>query len=246
MACTGLAISAKIEEWLTLGDEYSNLYTALEELYKQFKDAPILGSLINPQASLKKDDMFELNWEEVGPLLTRALSEKRDDEKSEMGIVAYGLAKSASILVNKYHWILTNVPYLGRGNQNQVLMNYCENYYPEGSRDLAYSFFQRMVELLNNNGIISVVWPQGWLFQPYLKKFRKWMLSNNAVSVIAGLGAGAFETISGEVVNVSLLITVENSGNNGGFYHAIDLTLMAIDSPPQSMKNAVNQLFLTG
>jgi len=29
-------------------------------------------------------------------------------------------------------------------------------------------------------------------------------------------------------------------------YHDLDLTLMVIDSPPQSMKNAVIQLFLTG
>ena len=40
---------------------------------------------------------------------------------------------------------------------------------------------------------------------------------------------------------------VINDGNVGiGPNSDADLTLMAIDSPPRSMKNAVNELFLTG
>jgi hypothetical protein len=35
------------------------------------------------------------------------------------------------------------------------------------------------------------------------------------------------------------------SGGYDGIGGKVVLTIMAIDSPPQSMKNAVNQLFLT-
>ena len=67
VACSGLSISAKKEEWLALAGDNTNLRLALEELYKQFKDAPVLGSLINPETSLGKGSLFELKWEEVGP-----------------------------------------------------------------------------------------------------------------------------------------------------------------------------------
>src|SRR5690606_8623047 len=40
VACSGLSISAKKEEWLALAGDNTNLRIALEELYKQFKDAP--------------------------------------------------------------------------------------------------------------------------------------------------------------------------------------------------------------
>ncbi len=41
VACSGLSISAKKEEWLALAGDNTNLRMALEELYKQFKDAPV-------------------------------------------------------------------------------------------------------------------------------------------------------------------------------------------------------------
>lgn len=54
VACSGFAISAKREDWLALASDNRNLRLALEELYNQFKDAPILGSLINLETSLGK------------------------------------------------------------------------------------------------------------------------------------------------------------------------------------------------
>jgi len=48
LACCGFAISAEKGEWLALAGGNRNLHIALELLYNQFKDAPVLGSLINP------------------------------------------------------------------------------------------------------------------------------------------------------------------------------------------------------
>lgn len=113
LACSGLSISAKKEEWLALAGDNTDLRVALEELYRQFRDAPILGSLINPEASLSKGSLFELTWEEVGPLLSQALAEEKDEEKSEIGVIARGVSKSSSLLSRKFELIITNVPYLG-------------------------------------------------------------------------------------------------------------------------------------
>ena len=76
----------------------------------QFKDSPVLGSLINPEAGLGKAALFELKLEEVRPLLSKALAGERDDEKNEMGVVARGISNAASLLVDKYNLVLTNVP----------------------------------------------------------------------------------------------------------------------------------------
>jgi len=72
----------------------------LEEIYNQFKDAAVLGSLINPEIGLAKGSLFEMKWDEVAPLLTKALSREKDDERIEMGVVAQGLTKAASLLTN--------------------------------------------------------------------------------------------------------------------------------------------------
>ncbi len=205
VACSGLAISAKKEEWLALAGDNTNLRQVLEELYKQFKDAPALGSLINPTLSLGKGSLFELKWEEVGPLLTKALSGENED-KSEIGIVAQGITKAASVLTNKYDWIVTNVPYLARGNQDDIIKDYCGINYPKSQQDLANVFIERCIGLSKVNGVISAVTPQNWLFRSRYEDHREFLLRSTVWKMLARLGPGAFDTISGHVVQAVLVM----------------------------------------
>ena len=207
VACSGLAISAKKENWLALAGDDINLQYALDELFNQFKDAPMLGSLINPEIGLGKGSLSDMNWGELGPLLTKALSGEKDDEKTEMGVVAQGIAKAALLLAEKYHWVITNVPYLARGKQSETLREYCENHYKEAKNDLATVFLDRCLELCAKGGTSSLVMPQNWLFLISYRKFREKLLKNDTWHQIARLGPGAFETISGEVVK-AILITL--------------------------------------
>jgi len=87
VACSGLAISAKKDEWLALAGENAGLRVALEELYKQFKDAPVLGSLINPETGLTKNPMFEIKWELIleGEAPYDIFSRWKSIEKQPMG-----------------------------------------------------------------------------------------------------------------------------------------------------------------
>ena len=205
VACSGLSISAKKDEWLALSGDNTNLRLVLKEFYKQFKDAPVLGSLINPKASLDKVSLFELKWEEVGPLLTKALAGKKEDEKSEIGVVAKGIAKAASILAGTYQLVVTNVPYLGRGGQSETLIDFSNKHYSEGSSDLATVFLLRCLDFCATNGTSSLVCSQYWLFLKSYEDLRNKLLTTSKFNGIARLGPRAFETISGEVVNVALV-----------------------------------------
>ena len=206
VACSGLSISAKKGEWLALAGDNTNLRIALEELYKQFKDAPVLGSLINPEASLGKGSLFELKWEEVGPLLTKALKNANDDESNELAVVAKGLSLAAHNLASKYSLVFTNVPYLARGKQNDDLAEFILNRYEIAKTDLAAVFMLRGIELLTRDGVISFVEPQNWLYQAYYRKFRKHLLDKHSILLNFSLGPGAFGEITGEVVKPALTI----------------------------------------
>ncbi|MEA1969375.1 MAG: hypothetical protein U9N77_14305, partial [Thermodesulfobacteriota bacterium] len=48
IACSGLSIASNKKEWLSLAGDDTNLSLALDTLYNQFNNAPVLGSLINP------------------------------------------------------------------------------------------------------------------------------------------------------------------------------------------------------
>jgi len=206
MACSGLAINAKKEEWLTLSDGDSNLQSALEVIHDQFANAPVLGSLLNPEAWLDKGTLFTPKWAEIAPLLNRAFSSENNAEITEMSVTAYGMAVAANIMAGRYHWVITNVPYLSRSKQGEVLRRFCEENYPEAKNDLANVFLDRCLEFCEHGaGTVSVVLPQNWLFLGSYQMFREKLLRSDMWRMLARLGSGAFETISGEVVNVALL-----------------------------------------
>jgi hypothetical protein len=224
VACSGLAINAKKEDWLTLAGDNTNLRLVLEELYKQFKDAPVLGSLINPKASLGKGSLLEMKWEDVSPLLTKALSREKDDDKVEMRVVAQGLTKITKILTENYQWIMTNVPYRRKADLSPFLQKYFTTNFPRSKSALETVFLERWFESISKKGVFSVVIMQNWLLLKSYNKLRKKMLKTARWNLTSILGHGAFETISGEVVKVALL-TLSKDKNIKDNFLGVDVSL---------------------
>ena len=112
-----------------------------------FKDAPVLGSLINPRAA--EGDLLVAAFHELQPLLEKALAqETKDDTAHEMAVTARGLAKAAEILAGQFTLVATNVPYLGRGDKTELLKGYSERAYPKGERPAHIVFATEPIVLL--------------------------------------------------------------------------------------------------
>lgn len=244
LACSGLSISAARDEWKELGRKAGkqNLTIALDLMYQTFQDAPVLGSLINPRRSdaakiAKWDNLQEL----LGEALAKDQSENSDSDSSaqtnqlEAGIVAKGLAKAAELLSSQYTWVVTNVPYLGKDKQSEVLQDYCEKYYPEASHDLATVFLERCLEFCNDNGATSVVLPQNWLFLTTYESFREKLLISHSWKLIARLGFKAFQTPMWDF-NVQL-ITISKAYAFDNWIYGLDVDkFKTVESKLESLK----------
>ncbi len=202
LACSGLAPEGDLEDWETLAGDDQRRRNGMRRLYEIFQDAPTLGSLIDPSAPENRLDTA--TFEELEPLLVEALTNKEEVEETERGVVAFGIARAAELLSTEYHFVTTNVPYLGRGKQSDELMQFCETNYPKAKTDLATVFIDRCRSFLEEEGMFSAVTPQNWLFQGQYQTAREHWLKSESWSFIARLGAGAFNTISGEVVKAML------------------------------------------
>ena len=217
LACSGLSISAAKEDWMALGGDNVALRSALEELYRQFKDASLLGSLINPEVSLGKGTLLELQWEEVGPLLTKALGAEKDDQRVEIEVVAQGIAKSAELLSNTYHCVMTNPPYLGEKKQSAALRDFSRKNFPDGRADLSTTFVLRGEQFCAGKTQCLVL-PQNWLYQSSYQNYRRSLLKDRRIRHLSQLGANAFDVSVG--ADVLLLILSEG----GEFFNGQDLT----------------------
>jgi hypothetical protein len=204
LACSGLVPGGTEAEWIALAGKDDRARRGMARLHNLFEDAPVLGSLINPRA--QGGNLIEAEFHELAPLLEKALAqETKDDTAREMRVAAQGIAKAAEILASQFSLVVTNVPYLGRGKQNGVLRDYCERVYRESRADLATCFVERCVDFSESGCTTALVTPQSWLFMGTYKELRAKLLAAIQWDFVARLGPRAFETISGEVVNVALL-----------------------------------------
>lgn len=204
LACSGLAPYVTEKDWVGLAGDNEKLKNGMKRLHELFEQAPVLGSLIDPCAG--EDDLLVAAFHELKPLLEKALAkEAKDDTAHEMAVTAHGLTKAAEILADQFTLTATNVPYLGRGKQNDGLKNYCERMYPEAKADLATCFVDRCINFCSKNGSAALVTPQNWLFLGSYKEFRWKLLKSTSIESVMRLGSGAFETIGGEVVNAALI-----------------------------------------
>ena len=207
VACSGIAPNAKREDWLALAGKDERLRNGMGRLYELFQDAPTLGSLIDPRREAKDGDLLEATWEELQPLLEEALAtETGDYELQERALTAKGIADAAYLLSVRYTLVITNVPYLKSGSQVLELREMSERLFPASRSDLAAVFLERSVEVAGHSGAVGLVAPLSWLYQPSYERLRLLMLGERRWHSVARLGPGAFETISGEVVNVGLFI----------------------------------------
>ena len=211
LACSGLSVGATRERWAELAAGDRNLRFSLGWMHDAFQDAPLLGSLLNPATT---DAAKVANWHDLSTALAQALAQEPSEESYEAAIAAQGLAKAAELLTASYHLVITNVPYLTRRRQEEGLRDFCDQHYSISKYDLATVFLERCLTLCREGGSASVVLPQNWLFLTRYRRLREKLLKTETWHLLARLGAGAFETISGEVVN-AILLTVSRGNPTG-------------------------------
>ncbi len=214
LACSGIAPKGKEEDWVKLigkierFEDKQRMENGMRAMYKHFQLAPELGSLLDPTTI--QADAFTAGFDQLLPVLKKALENERDSEVVERGVMAAGIAKAGELLSKKYWLQITNVPYLGKGKFDKILSDYVLKNYSNAKGDLANVFFERLLKTAQKEGTITTVIPQNWLFLTTYKQYREKLLRNSTWNCIARLGSGAFSQISGEVVK-AILISISHS-----------------------------------
>jgi len=235
IAWAGSAPAYTRAEFEALGNGDADLRRSLGALHDLFRQAPLLGSLIEVTGSL--DLVDRANLDGVGAAMARLAERTRDDapDRSEGAIAARGMADAATLLARTWVLQVTNVPYLGRGRQSPNLKAYLERRFVDAKPDLATAMLVRMLRGAVKSGSVAAVTPQNWLFLTSYKRLREMLLARTSLDLIAGLGSRAFEAISGEVVNAALVtLTADEPDSN-----TEAATLDANDAPNPASKAEV-------
>jgi hypothetical protein len=226
LACSGIAPLGKEEDWVKLvgkieqEDQKERMENGMRMLFRHFQLAPELGSLLDPSTIVA--DLQTASFEELQPVLAKALSIETDKDQLERGVMAAGIAKAGEILSQKYTLQITNVPYLSVSKQSETLHDYGLKYYAQSRHDLATIFLEKLLKSNTKGGSTAVVIPQNWNFLPRYKHLRKGLLNDYSWNVVSRLGPKCFQTIMWDF-NV-LLFVISNKKPKDNFIFGIDVS----------------------
>jgi hypothetical protein len=239
LACSGIAPKGNVEDWVKLVgkgsrfEDKARMENGMRALYQHFQLAPELGSLLDP--STIKADMYTASFNDLQPVLKKALENEADTEQLERGVMAAGIAKAGQLLAKKYTLQITNVPYLSRGKQDVKMANYCDANFNNSKGDLATVFYEKMIKSCINGGIACCVMPQNWLTLTSYKNFRKDLIDTKKWSFVARLGTKCFSTPMFDF-NV-VLISIQNKRDEKQTNTFFGIDVADFNNPTEKSEN---------
>ncbi|KAB5607458.1 BREX-1 system adenine-specific DNA-methyltransferase PglX [Bifidobacterium jacchi] len=218
--------------------ELNDLYdvTLDADTWNTYQNADVYGSLIQPSTDLTdlaaafsapsdEADEDSSSW----PPLMRGLSAELTGGETSLfsdplADRAHTVLTQTAYLARKYAAVVANPPYMGSGNMGSELKEYVNERYPDGNKDLFAAFILRNLQLIKPNALLGMITMQSWMFLSSFEELRKGLLAKHSIETMAHLGAGAFDSIGGEVVSTTAF-TIRNgaSGGKGTYLRLVEV-----------------------
>lgn len=188
--------------------ELNELYnvTLPSEIWNTYANADMFGSLIQPDTMLATVS-DNIDKSDAPTLYAPDLIERGDR-----------VLEQTRYLSRTYAAVVGNPPYMGGKNMSAQLKKYVEEHYPKGKSDLFAAFMIRCMHLVPQHGIVGMITMQSWMFLTSFEDLRSTLLHSMHIDTMAHLGAGAFDSIGGEVVSTTAFTMSKNRNDKQGAY----------------------------
>lgn len=187
----------------------------LKELKWLFEHATTFGSLIQVP---KRLEVELLALKQLSKSTTQDLFVS--DALKRLGL----LVRQAELLAGQYDAVVANPPYMGSKGMNALVKKFAKYHFPAAKSDLFACFIERGYTLAKDAGHNAMVTMQSWMFLSSFQKMRERMLREKTIGTMAHLGARAFGSISGEVVQTTACVLQNRSpqGHKPVFLRLLD------------------------
>ncbi len=163
------------------------------------------------------------NIDTIGSLLKVTLEECAAIHVEE-GLFGYNqqiLKTQAEYLSRKYHCVVTNPPYLGKG-MGEALKQYIEKEYPKTKGDCMATFMERCLDFNCHAGKTAMINQDSWMFTSSYEEFRHSFLDSDVqIEKLIHLGPHAFAEIGGEKVKTTTFVVGKYKSDNKGCYISV-------------------------
>lgn len=199
-------IAFKEDEVVELNDLYQvNLDFTVWNTYAK---ADVYGSLIQPtQELVDLSASAPESADDIDTLFDPLLREHAEDVFAQ-----------TRYLARKYAAVVANPPYMGAKNMSSELKQFVQDHYEAGKADLFAAFILRNRQFIQHGAMLGMITMQSWMFLSSFEALRRKLLDSSSIETMSHLGAGAFDSIGGEVVSTTAFTLKNNSSSGNGTY----------------------------
>lgn len=185
-----------------------------EAFWNQFRDADVLGSLIQPDAGETQQAAEVLD----------GLNRLGETLYYDTLLRARQAVSQADILSRQYSVTVANPPYMGSKNMNSRLGDFAKSEFKDSKSDLFAMFIQRCLIFSARHGVTAMVTMQSWMFISSYEKLRERIVHFSPLVSMVHLGERAFDSIGGAVVSTTAFVLEpgRNPGEPANFIRVVE------------------------
>lgn len=178
-------------------------YQLLQDCLARFTQAKTFGSLIDVPAE-QVQPLHELYQQ------LQQLAHSGDVMQKPAAEQLLPFVQQAWMLAQRYDAVIANPPYMGSKNLIPPIKEFAKKTFPKTSADLYAMFIERNLELLIENGYVSMITMDSWMYGDEYTSFRESIVMDKNILTMLHLGPRAFPEIDGEVVQVASFVLSKN------------------------------------
>ena len=123
----------------------------------------------------------------------------------------FPFVEQAKILTNKYDCVVANPPYMGEKYFSVQLKDFAKSYFKRSKADLFSMFIDRLLYLLELNGLLAIVSMQNWMFLPSFEALRSGILKENTILSLVHIGFNSFPELNSKVALASAFVILKEN-----------------------------------
>lgn len=176
-------------------------------VWNTYAKADVYGSLIEPPQELVDLAASAEDTEAETTLFDSLLRERVEEVFAQ-----------TRYLARKYAAVVANPPYMGAKNMSVELKQFVQDHYEDGKADLFAAFILRNRQFIQHGAMLGMITMQSWMFLSSFEDLRRELLDSSSIETMTHLGAGAFDSIGGEVVSTTAFTLKNGSSSGNGTY----------------------------
>lgn len=139
--------------------------------------------------------------------------------------------------------VLTNPPFATIKGMSGEQKEFLKKNYPDTNCDMCVSYFDAIYKMLKPSGICGIVSQNSWMHLKTFQSVRNRITSQYTIYKIVNLGSGAFQDLSGEKSNVSLLVLGKDTAHNNRI-EVMNLNELSLHDKIKALRTNKNSIYI--